>query len=175
MQSSAKGETVSFYPEQTFREAVGLRFSQLKAQLSDVLTESDILHVEVLHVGSTAVPGSLTKGDLDIQVRVLVEQFARAKATLEKLFAVNEGGFSDEGAISFEDFGQSPSAGIHLTAIGSSNDIQYKFRDLLVASEALRQEYDDLKRQFEGRSMDAYRTAKTTFISRVLGGRSDEP
>jgi GrpB-like predicted nucleotidyltransferase (UPF0157 family) len=125
-------------------------------------------NAKICHVGSTAVPGSLTKGDLDVQVRLSEEQFSGAKARLKDLYRVNAGGFSDFDGISFEDYSEEPSVGIHLTVIGGSSDVQCKFRDLLLASEVLRKEYDELKRGFEGGSMDAYRTAKAKFVSRVL-------
>jgi GrpB-like predicted nucleotidyltransferase (UPF0157 family) len=119
-------------------------------------------------VGSTAIPGSLTKGDLDIQVRVVAPTYPAAKRRLSEIYDVNAGGFVGEDAVSFEDYSGTPSVGIHLTVIGGSGDIQWRFRDLLVASEALRQEYDDLKRQFEGKSMARYREAKERFVTRVL-------
>jgi len=41
---------------------------------------------EVHHVGSTAIPGLLTKGDLDILVRVDRNRFADADALLASIF-----------------------------------------------------------------------------------------
>ena len=161
-------ETVSFLPEERFRAAIAKRFAELEAQLSALIPGA-----EIHHVGSTAVPGSLTKGDLDIQVRLRAAQFEQASFRLRELFSVNEGGFSDVDAVSFEDNGAIPSVGIHLTVIGSPSDVQTEFRDRLLASESLRRQYDDLKRKFEGGSMEAYRTAKAEFVSRVLNKESE--
>lgn len=158
-------EVVRFAPEQKFRKAVARRFAEV-----ETLLEAAIPGAEILHVGSTAIPGSLTKGDLDIQVRVSAEQFSSARSKLTGLFAVNEGGFSGSDAMSFEDYGREPHLGVHLTVTGGSGDLQARFRDLLLESESLRREYDELKRQFEGGSMEAYRTAKAGFVSRVLFG-----
>ncbi len=127
---------------------------------------------DVQHVGSTAIPGSLTKGDLDIQVRVPESKYLAAKERLSEIYNVNTGGFASDDAVSFEDYRSQPSLGIHLTVIGGSADIQWKFRDLLVASPVLREQYDRLKRQFEGGSMEKYRDAKARFVSRVLQGAS---
>lgn len=156
-------ERVYFYPEKAVREIVACRFAQAKRELEGLVPDSDIHHV-----GSTAVPGSLTKGDLDIQIRVNVEQYSLAKERLCQVYSVNEGGFVTTDAISFADYSTEPSVGIHLTVIGGSCDIQYKFRDLLLKSASLRKQYDDFKFQFEGGSMEAYRNAKADFIERVL-------
>jgi GrpB-like predicted nucleotidyltransferase (UPF0157 family) len=163
--SAIEEETVTFAPERQFREAVTRRFIEVRTQLAAIVDDA-----EIHHVGSTAVPDSLTKGDLDIQIRVARARFASARAQLQRLYAVNTGGFSDDDAISFEDCSGEPSVGIHLTVIGSVSDVQMKFRDLLLASESLRKDYDNLKRRFEGGSMEGYRTAKADFVSRVLAG-----
>ena len=106
------------------------------------------------------------------QVRVSSSDYPEAKERLRGIFAVNAGGFSEEDAISFEDYSSEPPTGIHLTAIGGSSDIQWRFRDLLASSQTLQQEYNDLKRRFEGKSMAKYREAKDAFVTRVLEGRA---
>jgi GrpB-like predicted nucleotidyltransferase (UPF0157 family) len=156
-------ETVTFLPEEHVRARVQSRFEQLRNALEAVVPGA-----RIEHVGSTAIPGSLTKGDLDVQLRVQAAQYAAAKERLCQLFDVNAGGFSGHDAISFEDYSGEPHVGIHLTVVGGSADIQWRFRDLLLASKPLRQEYDDLKRRFEGKSMARYRDAKADFVDRVL-------
>jgi GrpB-like predicted nucleotidyltransferase (UPF0157 family) len=156
-------EKVNFAREEDFGEAVGRLFTRVAAQVRALLPGSD-----VQHVGSTAIPGSLTKGDLDVQVRVTADEYERAKQALSTLYAVNVGGFAANDAISFEDYSSQPSLGVHLTVIDGSADIQWRFRDLLIASPALRQEYDELKRRFDGGSMAEYREAKAAFVDRVL-------
>jgi GrpB-like predicted nucleotidyltransferase (UPF0157 family) len=156
-------DTVTFLPEEHVRARVQSRFVQLRGELQAMVPGA-----QIEHVGSTAIPGSLTKGDLDIQVRVLAAQYAAAKERLCQLFDINAGGFSAHDAISFEDHSHVPHVGIHLTVVGGSADLQWRFRDLLLASEPLRQKYDDLKRRFEGKSMERYRDAKAEFVDRVL-------
>jgi GrpB-like predicted nucleotidyltransferase (UPF0157 family) len=161
--SSDEDELVHFAPERDFREAVVRLFEEVQSQLLTLIP-----HADVQHVGSTAVPGSLTKGDLDVQVRVSESQYVAAREMLSKIYDVNVGGFASDDAISFEDHSSQPPLGVHLTVIGGSADIQWRFRDALVASPVLREQYDQLKRQFEGGSMERYRTAKAEFVSRVL-------
>jgi GrpB-like predicted nucleotidyltransferase (UPF0157 family) len=45
---------------------------------------------EIEHVGSTSIPGALTKGDVDLLVRVEDGAFATASATLGELYAVHQ-------------------------------------------------------------------------------------
>lgn len=46
---------------------------------------------DVLHVGSTVVTHSLTKGDLNIQVRVTPEFFLKEVQILSRFYGLNEG------------------------------------------------------------------------------------
>src|SRR5262245_40514465 len=133
--SASEDERVNFALEQDFREVVGRLFARVEAQLRALLPGADIQHV-----GSTAIPGSLTKGDLDVQVRVTSDQYEAAKEALSKLYRLNVGGFASQDATSFEDYSTQPSLGVHLTVIDGSADIQWRFRDLLLASAALRDE-----------------------------------
>jgi GrpB-like predicted nucleotidyltransferase (UPF0157 family) len=163
-------KTVFFLPESHFRVQVQARLETLRRRL-----EAAIQGADIQHVGSTAIPGSLTKGDLDVQIRVVAAEYCAAKERLCRLFDVNVGGFVADDATSFEDYRTEPPTGIHLTVIGGSADTQWLFRDRLIASEVLRREYDELKRQFEGSSMAKYREAKETFVDRVLRGNAIAP
>ena len=72
--SAIDDECVNFAPEQDFREAVALLFARVKAQLRTLLPAADIQHV-----GSTAIAGSLTKGDLDVHERVNSDTYDAGK------------------------------------------------------------------------------------------------
>ncbi|WP_234028567.1 GrpB family protein [Lentibacillus sp. Marseille-P4043] len=50
----------------------------------------------IQHVGSTTIPNSITKGDLDIQVRVKAHLFPNAVQELSKLYELNEGSVKTE-------------------------------------------------------------------------------
>lgn len=161
--SGSDEELVHFRPEQDFRDAIARLFAKVQSELQALCPTADIQHV-----GSTSIPGSLTKGDLDIQVRVNRSEYQAVKEKLSRLYTVNVGGFASDDAVSFENYSVQPSLGIHVTVIGGSADIQWKFRDLLATSRALREQYDALKRRFEGGAMERYRDAKSDFISRAL-------
>ena len=161
--SSPKDEAVSFVPEQSIREQIQDRFQQVQQRLQSLIGD-----VEIHHIGSTAIPNALTKGDLDVQIRIERSRYEQAKDVLMAAFSVNEGAFSGDDGISFEDYSEDVPAGVHLTVIDGACDLQSKFRDRLLASAALQREYDDLKRSFEGGSMAEYRDAKEAFVLRVM-------
>jgi GrpB-like predicted nucleotidyltransferase (UPF0157 family) len=156
-------EKVSFLPDSSFRHKVYPLFEELKLDLQLIIPGGDIQHV-----GSTAIPGSLTKGDLDIQVRIAASQYQAAKACLCERYDINTGGFAADDAISFEDYSRDTPVGVHLTVIGGSCDSQFLFRDLLNSQEQLREAYNELKLSFEGKSMTSYRDAKAEFVERLL-------
>lgn len=138
-------------------------FDTIARQLAEALPAAGIVHV-----GSTALPGSLTKGDLDIVVRVSASDFPRAEALLATMFERNVGSFHSHELASFVDASTDPELGVQLVAAGSKLDHFVLWRDRLASDAALRRAYDELKRGFEGQSMDDYRAAKAAFIAERL-------
>src|SRR5687767_7256372 len=67
------------------------------AQLATLLPNAE-LH----HIGATALPGALTKGDVDVLVRVAPAQFPAAVAALRRHFAVKQ---PDNWTAAFASFG----------------------------------------------------------------------
>lgn len=129
---------------------------------------------EAVHIGATAVSGALTKGDLDILVRVPSSAFARAEAVLAQRFDRNTGSDRHHDFAAFLDNGADPPLGIQLTAIGGRYDADFTlFRDRLMADAALLTAYNELKRSFDGKSMGEYRRAKERFIERAIRGDDD--
>ncbi len=129
---------------------------------------------EILHVGATAIPGCLTKGDLDIAVRVPVQCFSESDGALASLFTRNAGSIQTEVFSAFEDETRSPHLGIQLVTMNSSFDVFHLFTKALRNSPRLLEEYNALKREFEGMEMGAYRKAKDDFVTRVLSGKLNE-
>ena len=123
---------------------------------------------DIRHIGATAVPGCLTKGDLDIVVRVPTADFEAADAALAAHFGRNTGSIRTESFSAFEDGLLDPHLGIQLTTIGGAHDYFHLFVDALLASPALVTKYNALKQQFDGVEMAAYRRAKDAFVERVI-------
>ena len=123
---------------------------------------------DIRHVGSTAIPGCLTKGDLDIVVRVRPADFAAADAVLAARFARNAGSARTDSFAAFEDATTEPHLGVQLAVVGGPFDDFHRFSAALLSDCALVEHYNALKMQFEGRSMAEYRVAKDAFIGSVL-------
>ncbi len=153
-------ERVHFHPEAIFRQRIGSAWERESRRLRAQLPDADLQHV-----GSTAVPGALTKGDLDIQVRVPSTSFAAAEAALAAAYARNAGNPAREGFASFEVRGGDVEVGIQLTSIDGADDSFWRFRELLLARKDLQAAYDALKRAHDGGPMDVYRRAKDAFFT----------
>ena len=123
------------------------------------------VHVE--HVGGTSVPGLLTKGDLDVQVRVDAENFASYSRILSDLYEPNKGGFWCKDGRSFKHQEGPIPIGLHLTVIGGSCDVQWKHRDALLQSPTLRRELNALKARTRDWSEEQYYQVKDVFFSKI--------
>lgn len=129
---------------------------------------------DVRHIGSTAIPGCLTKGDLDIVVRVPANGFGAADAALAALFRRNLGSVRTDTFSAFEDPTARPHLGVQLVAIDSPSDFFHVFVEVLQRSPELVEAYGALKQRYDGADMATYRAAKDSFIERVLAaGTSD--
>ncbi|MCT8137315.1 GrpB family protein [Anaerobacillus sp. CMMVII] len=156
-------EKVYFFSSDTLFEAAEFAFQIHKKKIHELLPEADIQHV-----GSSAIPNSLTKGDLDIQVRVNTEAFLTAVKALSTIYESNEGSIKTDFFRSFKDDHAVPPLGVQLTVIGSEFDDFWKFREVLLMNLQYRHEYDQLKKQFEGKEMEDYREAKHAFFQRLM-------
>lgn len=108
------------------RAAAQELFVQIAPTLRNMLRSADIRHV-----GATAVAGCLTKGDLDIVVRIGAEDFIAADATLGAHFARNTGSVRTNTFSSFEDRSTTPHLGIQLTVVGAPYDFFHTFVEAL--------------------------------------------
>ena len=125
---------------------------------------------EVEHVGATAVPGALTKGDVDVLVRVREPEFPAAVDALSRRYAIHQAHNWTPELASFTDpDATEPPVGIQLVVRGSEADRFFgPFRDALIGSDALLAEYNELKRQLDGLEYARYTELKGQFIECVL-------
>lgn len=146
------------------RAAAQALFKSLVPILTSCLPPS----ADIRHIGATAVPGCLTKGDLDIVVRIPFADFPAADAALSNLFARNHGSARTHDFSAFENASSNPPSGIQLTAIGGEFDSFHLFAEALLTSPQLVAQYNALKRDWNGTAMENYRRAKDEFIAQVL-------
>jgi GrpB-like predicted nucleotidyltransferase (UPF0157 family) len=77
---------VSIRPAAEIRVAAEAAFEEHRRRVLELLPE-----VQVVHVGATSIPGALTKGDVDLLVRVDAARFAAAVAALRGRLVTDEG------------------------------------------------------------------------------------
>ncbi|MCC7252258.1 GrpB family protein [Hyphomicrobium sp.] len=155
----------SLHPDQVQARALVERlFEQVAAELRVLLPAS----ADIRHVGATAVAGCVTKGDLDIVVRVPSEAFVTVDDALAARFPRNIGSKRTDAFSSFEDATTTPHLGIQLTIAGGEDDYFHLFADALRQDPGLVAQYNALKREFDGKPMEVYRAAKSAFVRDVL-------
>jgi GrpB-like predicted nucleotidyltransferase (UPF0157 family) len=155
-------------PEAQLRASVTAAFAQHRERIAERLPAA-----EIEHVGSTSIPGALTKGDLDLLVRVDAAGFEPAVRVLRTLYAVHQPDNWTPTYASFSDAdAHDPPVGVQLVVAGSADDALFgPFRRAMIADPELLAAYNDLKRRFDGSDYDAYTDAKAQFIERVMARR----
>jgi GrpB-like predicted nucleotidyltransferase (UPF0157 family) len=162
--------TVSFVREAEVREPVASVFGDLQAFLSEWLPRA-----EIEHVGATSVPGALTKGDLDICVRVESARFDEADRLLGERFARNADSEPMTGLSQFCDSIRNVDVGIQLVLRDGEADFFVRWRDMLRESPELRERYDELERRWNGLDRERYRADEARFIGDALASRPASP
>jgi len=157
-------EIVHFFKNDEFYVQAEESFQTHKRYIEQLLP----YEVDIQHVGSSAIPGTLTKGDLDIQIRVPEKYFSVVLLRLGSAYDVNEGSIQTDTFRAFKNDSLPLPLGIQLTVIGSEFDFFYKFRDIFLEHEKYRIAYDELKLSFEGKPMENYRKAKQEFFESLM-------
>jgi GrpB-like predicted nucleotidyltransferase (UPF0157 family) len=125
---------------------------------------------EVLHTGGTSIPRALTRGDLDIHVRVAPADFASARGKLSGAYAsYSRETWTDEFA-TFVRADAELDTGVALTAVGGEHDLRFLTAWRRLRSDPqLLAEYNALKEAHDGGSDDRlYRAAKCAFFDRLV-------
>ncbi|WLD56801.1 GrpB family protein [Salinispirillum sp. LH 10-3-1] len=151
---------------------------QCKANATDLfakwkpIIESSIPDSRVEHIGSTAIAGALTKGDVDLYVEVPASAHADAVAAIQAFgFSVKHDTHRDSELCMLEKPDQDGLA-LQVVARGSKYEFFLLFRDALNGDAELVQRYNQLKQDAIGSTPEHYRAQKTSFIESVLQGPS---
>jgi GrpB-like predicted nucleotidyltransferase (UPF0157 family) len=152
--------------EDVIRPRVAAVFERQRTKLGSLLPGA-----RVEHVGSTAVPGSLTKGDLDVCVVVAAEDFPAAVESLEGAYYVHQPeNWSAELASFIAPPEDGIDVGVQLIVAGSGEEKWFVgWRERLRADEDLRLRYDALKLKHRDAPLEAYRAAKERLILSTVG------
>jgi len=131
-------------------------------------SRQDILRVlpgaDVQHTGSTALRGALTKGDVDIQVRINKDSFENGKSALGKHYQTHRPELWTPSLALFHYDGEHLPVGIALVVAGSGQDEFDKLRDLFTQDPTLLTRYNQLKKSHLESPDAAYRAAKAAFF-----------
>lgn len=154
-------------------EIQGLARAIFDAHRRDIVALLPTADVE--HIGATAVPGALTKGDVDLLVRVSEREFADAVSILRKRYVVHQPHNWTPVLASFKVPGESePPVGVQLVVAGSDADGFFgPFRDALINDPALLAEYNELKLRLDGLDYASYTERKGEFVENVLRQAGD--
>ena len=128
---------------------------------------------EIHHIGATSLPTGLTKGDVDVNIRVDTDGFARAVDVLRRHYEpAQEHNWTPTYASFTVDSYPLP-LGIQVTVIGSPDDFLLELRDAMLTRPAILDEYSECKRRAAALGPDAYWHAKDSFL-RALRSAEDE-
>ena len=142
------------------RDGINSLFEKLQSVLSELVP-----FAEIEHIGSTSIPGSITKGDLDIAVRVEQALFEHAMARLNSVCEQNTNSYHDHQYQPYIYSINGHDVGIQLFISNSIYDKRFlTWRDELVQNSCLLERYNALKMSFDGKPMSQYRDAKSRFI-----------
>jgi GrpB-like predicted nucleotidyltransferase (UPF0157 family) len=155
---------VELYPVEQLASTVTSVLDELRGDLDQLVPALDIEHI-----GATSLPDGLTKGDVDVNLRVDAGQFDHVVAMLSTRFGIAQPQNWTATYASFSDDRRALPVGIQVTVKGSNDDFLVMLRDRLRSDADLRREYNHLKHQNSSAGADVYWQAKNDFLQRLLG------
>jgi GrpB-like predicted nucleotidyltransferase (UPF0157 family) len=139
-------------------------FDEVRATLQPLLPSA-----KIAHVGSSSIPGAISKGDIDICVAVPAAEFDATLATLEAQgYKIKTDTLRTPQLCMLNAPRRDISLAIQLIEKDSVFEFFHKFRDALTDNPDLVTRYNALKRQFADQGADVYRDEKAKFIRAVL-------
>lgn len=127
---------------------------------------------EVDHIGATAIPGAVTKGDIDLVVRVAPAAFKASVEILSAHFEIKQReNWTPDFASFGDDSGYDLPLGIQLVVKESESDFLTFLRDHLISNPPALAEYNQLKVQHAPEGVEGYWRAKNAFFAQILAAR----
>ena len=157
---------MKFYTAEEYLPKVLSIFEHVSRELKETLN-----NFELEHIGSSAIHGAISKGDLDILVKVSASSFEEA---LEKIKTL--GFYEKQGTLrtaclcmlSTDRFNHD--VAIQLIVKNSEFEMFVEFKDKLNQNPRLVDEYNLLKQNSIDLTPEDYRKKKSLFIDSVLNG-----
>lgn len=154
---------MNFFSPEQYQVANEALFLKYASAIKNLLPQA-----RVEHIGASAIPKAISKGDLDIFVGVDATEL---EINVQRLMTL---GFHEKvdtlrtPALCMLESDSVQDVAIQVVANGSEFECFLSFRDALCSNALLVQQYNELKISCEGLSQDAYRLKKSAFIERVL-------
>lgn len=105
----------------------------------------------VEHIGASAIPGAISKGDLDVFVGVDEEELERTVECLERNgYRVKRDTLRNESLCMLETSSYEVPVAMQVVANGSQYEMFLTFRDAVKRSKSLLEEYNQMKHLCEG-------------------------
>ena len=153
-----------FFPSKAYIQAIRKLFKTHQKRIINLIPTA-----RIEHIGGTAIPNLMTKGDLDLQVSVSADNFDRAVTLLQTEYQNHQLENWNESYASFNDRQDSViPVGIQLVIQGSESDFFVKSRDFLLANLEHVKELNRLKQLHSGGDMDVYIQHKGEFFTALL-------
>lgn len=139
-------------------------FASVADEVSQLLPDA-----QLEHIGASAIPGAVSKGDLDICVVVAPQQHAQSVQTLEAAgYAIKADTLRTPALCMLLSPRTDMDVALQVVARGSEFEFFLHFRDALRSDPRLVEQYNRLKHQFAASGEERYRAEKSRFITAVL-------
>ena len=132
----------------------------------DISTLLPFARIEL--IGSSSIPNAISKGDLDIYIEVKPEQFEIAIERLKTLNFIEKQNTLRTHELCMLESLNDDDVAFQIVVTGSKFTFFLTFRNKLISSPTLVDEYNQLKLQCSHLHPDQYRAIKSEFISHVL-------
>lgn len=123
---------------------------------------------KIEHIGSSAILNAISKGDLDIYIEVIPEQFKFAIEQLKTLNFIEKQNTLRTDELCMLESLNNDDVAFQIVVTDSVFTFFLAFKNKLINSPTLVNEYNELKLQCSHLDPDQYRTIKSDFINRVL-------
>lgn len=149
-------------PEQ-YQQRCAQLFNSYQKDISALLP-----FAKIEHIGSSAIPNAISKGDLDIYIEVMSEQFEFAIEQLKTLNFIEKQNTLRTHELCMLESLNNDDVAFQIVVTDSVFTFFLAFKNKLINSPTLVNEYNQLKLQCSHLDPDQYRTIKSDFINRVL-------
>lgn len=160
---------MKIYPPEEYQPAASAAYAKASVALKVLAPDA-----RIEHVGSSAIPGAYSKGDVDICVCVRPAGFeATLAALLSAGYRIKPDTLRTSQLCMLESGGTDIPHAVQLIAAGSKFEFFFAFRDALRRDPQLVSRYNALKLNAARLGEADYRREKSRFIDEVLAGENE--